>query len=67
MHVATIRVDIWWMTLMTATEKHISAHAVSLNSRSANPAKTLVEACHHYNHQAVLVTSTAVIIVIIII
>jgi len=44
MHVATIRVDIWWMVLVTATKKHISALQVSLNfSRSANLEKTAFE------------------------
>ena len=44
MHVATIRVDIWWMVLVTTTEKHISALPLSLNfSRPASVAQTVVE------------------------
>lgn len=37
MHVATIRVDIWWVVLVTATEKHISSPTVPKCSPVSNP------------------------------
>jgi hypothetical protein len=43
MHVATIRVDIWWVASVTATEKHISTPSVPAFPLSVTRAETVAK------------------------